>query len=677
MTHLSFQDKIGILDPSGIYDNPLTHQPYSDNYKNLSKIWASFPAYSKAHEILQTMRDNQITLIVSSTGSGKTVLIPKLALHYINYTGKVAVTLPKRIVTLTAAEFGAETLDVAIGTHVGYAYKNSPKNANSGETKLLYMTDGLLISKFMRDPKLSDFDVIIIDEAHERSIRIDLLMLFLKKLLESGDRPDLRVIIMSATIDTKKFKNYFVNNNSGTKINCSIIELSGTTNHEITTHFMDKPIKSYMDSGFQLVRELIDATHNKSDAMLFFVTTSNEALQICKDIKKIYTHVYCVEVYRDMDPNLKSYAQNKYKYTELGDYDTKLIIATNIAESSLTIDGLKTVIDSGYELFSHFDHNTYGDILERRLITKAQALQRRGRVGRTEPGICWHLLTQQQFSDLREFPDPDISRQDITNDLLQIVNITGSKMLTSGLKMISQLMDPPPKLHIDAAVNIYNIYNLVNDDVLTKSGRKVAALAASGMSVNRILFMLYAYDTYCAKDACVIIAFMEKTGSSLKSIFHCVDKCNLSTNLGKIKSLLDKNSDHISYRNIYTKCIENPDWANRHNINRTLMAGIKKLAHTYYYRLSQVMQEKDVDSDESRVQKNDMNIINALKKSHVHLTSNKLHPVIYPGIKISINNNSVVTYFKKKISPHFVYDKITNINGKWEVSGVTLIQAQA
>src|SRR5579863_4423369 len=131
--HLDFKSKIGILDPEGIEPNPLTGEPYSSSYKSLAKMWENLPAYAKAQEILESIRDNQLTFIISGTGSGKSVLIPKFALHYTNYKGKIGMTLPKRVITVTAATFSARTLDVELGKDIGYVFKGSDRSMNRPE----------------------------------------------------------------------------------------------------------------------------------------------------------------------------------------------------------------------------------------------------------------------------------------------------------------------------------------------------------------------------------------------------------------------------------------------------------------------------------------------------------------------------------------------------------------
>jgi len=192
-------DNIGILDPLGTNINPLNNLPYSDSYKELGKVWSSFPVYKAVNQHITDIKNNQIIIVTSKTGSGKTVLMPKYALHAFKYDAKIFITLPKIIITKAAAEFAAATLDVELGKGaVGYVYRGSPKSARSDNNKLTYGTDGTLIAMLLKDPKLSEFNVIIIDEIHERSLNIDFLILLIRETLKI--RPLFKVILMSATM---------------------------------------------------------------------------------------------------------------------------------------------------------------------------------------------------------------------------------------------------------------------------------------------------------------------------------------------------------------------------------------------------------------------------------------------------------------------------------------------
>lgn len=675
MAHnLTINDKVGILDPEGTKLNPLTHQPYSQVYKDLAKIWSTYPTFEKAGEILKSIADNQLLFIISGTGSGKSVLIPKIALHFMNYAGKIAMTLPKRLVTLSAATFSAKVSDVTLGKEIGYVYKGSPREMINSENKIVYMTDGYLVTKFLQDPMLNEYNIVIIDEAHERSIRIDLLMLFLKKLLESGKRPDLRVIIMSATIDTSKYQKYF------SKTKSSEVTVSGLPNYEITVNFLSQPSKSYMADGLTLVENLVN--HDIKKDMLFFITTSSEAVQLCNSIRPKYPKIFCIEVYSDMDSTLKIYAESRDKFLELGNYDQKLIMATNVAESSVTIDGLKYVIDSGYELYNYFNPDVYGKVLEKKLITKAQAFQRRGRVGRTEPGFCYHLMTKQQFDNLENYPAPEILKQDITMDLLQIIKMTESRKFSDGLNLMQQLMDPPKKPYIDVARDIYNMYKIIDDnDVISKIGLDITHFLS--LPINRALFLIYAFQLHCAKEAAIIITMAEKLAGKLSNLFYkadtiCQSDCNKVAASNLIKKLVEKKGDHLTFLKIFEEFKKSPDqksWARKYGIKLDLLNSVDKLSKILYYKIINVSRAPQL----SRVTNVDIKkrLIAAIERSHQHLISKKLVPTFSKiSIQGQINKESAVFYYynKKELSnKKFIYDELTNINGQWEYNMVTII----
>jgi HrpA-like RNA helicase len=200
-------NNIGILDPDGKNLNPLNNNKYSKEYKNLAKKWKTFPAYENAKNLIKNIKDNNVILITSGTGSGKTVLIPKFCLHSFDYNAKIAITLPKQMIAKSAAEFSALTLDVNLGDEIAYEYKGSDKSLINSKNKLIYATDGTIVARLINDPLLKEYNAVIIDEAHERKVQIDFLLYLLKNVLEN--RNDFKLIIMSATINVDIFKDYF------------------------------------------------------------------------------------------------------------------------------------------------------------------------------------------------------------------------------------------------------------------------------------------------------------------------------------------------------------------------------------------------------------------------------------------------------------------------------------
>ena len=200
----------GIFDPRGLKNNPFNDKKYSDEYKNLSNIWSLLPAYSKAEEILKEIKKNDVILIQSGTGSGKSVIIPKIAIHYLGHKGLTIMTLPKKDITKSSAVFSSKISDVEIGEYIGYQYRG--EQVKSDKTILLYSTDGSIISMIKKDPYILDIDILIIDEAHERKIQIDLLLYLIKKAIterKNKNLKPLKLIIMSATINPELFENYY------------------------------------------------------------------------------------------------------------------------------------------------------------------------------------------------------------------------------------------------------------------------------------------------------------------------------------------------------------------------------------------------------------------------------------------------------------------------------------
>lgn len=225
-------ERIGIYDYEGKNKNPLNGKEYSEQYKQLTKFWSKLPAYESIDKCIKTIKDNDVILVSSGTGSGKTVLVPKFALHANNYTGKIIVTLPKKLITKSAAEFSAKTLDVELGEQVGYQYKG--ESVKSSGTNLLYATDGSIISMIKSDPLIQEIDIILIDEAHERKTQIDILLYLIKNAIiirkERNLKP-LKLIIMSATIDETIFRAYFTN------VDYDYLHLSGKPNFPIEEYF--------------------------------------------------------------------------------------------------------------------------------------------------------------------------------------------------------------------------------------------------------------------------------------------------------------------------------------------------------------------------------------------------------------------------------------------------------
>ena len=501
----STDKNIGILDPDGKNNNPLNSAEYSDNYRELAKKWSELPAYSKSDEIIQTIRDSQVTLVVSGTGSGKTVLVPKFALHALGYDKKIAITLPKKMIAKSAAEYAAATLDVKVGEHVGYQYRGS--SSHSEDTRLLYCTDGTLVSRLMTDPELKDFDCAIIDEAHERKVNIDLLLYLLKNVVKS--RPEFRLIIMSATINREVFERYYSD--------ITVLEVSGKPNYPIESIYLDEPLKDdYIKKGVDVIRRIVNEDDSGDTVgILFFVTSVGETVQTCKTLDSINDQ-RCISVYSGMSDDESKMATDQTYYLENNKTRFKILISTNVAESSLTVEGIKYVIDSGLELKSSYDHKNKIHKLLKQHITQSQVKQRMGRTGRTGPGVCYHLYTKTEYDDMLVYPDPAIKTEELTIDVLRILNFDTVKETKVLKETLGDFIEPPPSDVVEHIIHDLTAQEMIEHDEITPLGKLCVAMQLEPRHVRSLVM---GYRLHCFKEILAIVCLGEEIDYSIQSLF--------------------------------------------------------------------------------------------------------------------------------------------------------------
>lgn len=694
---------IGILDPKGENPNPLTNEPYTDAYRELAKLWQTYPAYENAHQIIDDIQKHQVILVVAGTGSGKTVLTPKYALHALDYTGRIAITLPKKITAESAAEFGAKTLDVKLGEEVGFQYKG--KSKKSDKTKLLYATDGTIVQRLIRDPKLEDFDVVIIDEAHERKVQIDFLLYLLRETLRQ--RPNFKLIIMSATINEKIFEDYY----KGFKL--KTINIGGKTNFPITSHFLDKTDKYdiLLDTGF---KRLLEILKNPNDGdIIFFVVSSNDAKKLCEKLADVVKaektgqcsitcdgDIFCVEVYSGMRKDRETLAKDKDQYKKDTSYVRKVVIATPVAESSLTIDGIKYVIDSGYELFGSYDPDHRARRLEQELISHAQAKQRMGRAGRTGPGVCYHLYTKQAFDkEMKRFPLPDIRTSDISSEYIKLLSIPTIENTTQLRKVLTQFIEPPEPAYVNTADHLLVQHGLISNGKLTSLGQAVLEIPLTDiMAATAVLFgKIYR----CSYEVLKIAVMCEtsknnigqffispanivraKTGESQKAIEHLNKKYDAAR-----KKFAHATGDHLSLLRLleaFEKANEKHhgtpklgDWAYDHFLKLDTLMKARKDYRDVKYRVH----EKKVTADDLGLAYNQeianlpledrvlcCLIIGYRTQTAAKKTDGVLYRTLYSeDLPVKLSRNSFLT-IKSQLPKHVLYGELFISMGKTELN---------
>jgi len=604
-------ENVGILDPEGKNKNPLTNEDYSDQYRELAQKWRTFPAYEKARDIIDAVKNNQVILITAGTGSGKTVLAPKFVLHSFDYKGKIAITLPKQIISKSAAEFSSRTLDVKLGEEVGYQYKGSDSTGKSAKTLLLYATDGTIVARLLKDPELKDFDAVIVDEAHERKVQIDFLLYLLRNVLNA--RPNFKIVIMSATVNEEIFRMYFG------EYKFISFNIGGKTNYPIESIFLSKPLqqKGYIEAGYEKIKEILkkdDPEKNGAHDILFFVTSINETFEICEKVRELDNKVYCIEVFAGMDMEKQTLAQDRNMYKSLG-HNRKVVIATNVAESSLTIDGIKFVIDSGYELFGYYDPDRRSKVLKRKLITNAQVKQRMGRSGRTEPGVCYHLYTKDDFENkMEKYPEPNIRVSNIYAECLRLLDVPSIENI-AGLKyVLSKFIEPPKNNYIDSAITQLVQLGLIEDDKINSLGSIISDMQ---IDPEEGLAIYASYKMNCVREVSAIMAMIDASKNSLTEMFTLpMDMADdepdkLKYLMGKFKTAkkksMHKYGDHLSILKIFTKYMRLTksksesnlrDWLYEGFLKRsTLEKGMRYFKKTYHRTLRILNGQKKYDQD--------------------------------------------------------------------------------
>jgi len=552
--------------------NFLNNKLFSQEYKNLAEKWTKLPLYTNIKyikKIFKLIKTKQVILLSSATGSGKSVLIPKYLLKYFidnKIEGKIAMTNPKIITTEENAIYGAKTLDVVLGEEVGYKYKGSPKKVISDKTKLIYLTDGLLLASISSGDKfLSEYSGIIIDEAHERNIQIDLLLKLLKEIVLH--RKDFKLIIMSATINADVFNNYY--NIKGIKY--GEIEVSGSTTYPIEQYWSDNniSINNYLKIAVEKCNDILKKKENKD--IIIFVPTQNDTINGCKSINESNKNLLCVEVYSKMKNENKEIAISKDLYKKSG-YDVKVIFTTNVAESSITFDGLVYVIDTGLELISKFDSKYNMNIVKKDFTSQSQIIQRIGRTGRTAPGIAYHLYTKEQFANLEKYPKPNILVMDLNEYALSLIHYT--KTFNNFINFTNDLITKPSSDQIDLIKHKLTFIKCLknNDDnsVLTRVGINILKFRST--SVLSALAIIMSYYLNCQHEIIIIIAILEIVEGKLDSLF-IYNKQNEK----KLKEFFKKysyiNSDHLTILNIYLKYYKNN---NDKYLNLSIFAKINK-----------------------------------------------------------------------------------------------------
>ncbi|KAE9570681.1 Pre-mRNA-splicing factor ATP-dependent RNA helicase-like protein cdc28 [Colletotrichum fructicola] len=502
----------------------------------------SLPIYAYRDDFLAAMEKYQILVIVGETGSGKTTQLPQY-LHEAGYTKnglKVGCTQPRRVAAMSVAARVADEVGVKVGQEVGYSIRF--EDNTSDKTILKYMTDGMLLREFMTEPDLAGYSAIMIDEAHERTVHTDILLALVKDL--ARERPDLKLLISSATMNAEKFAAYFDD--------APIYNIPGRR-YPVDIYYTPAPEANYLAAAITTVFQ-IHTTQGKGD-ILVFLTGQDEIdaaeQQIADTAKKLGSRIKEL-VICPIYANLPSELQAKiFEPTPEG--ARKVVLATNIAETSLTIDGIVYVIDPGFVKENVYNPATGMENLVVTPCSRASANQRSGRAGRVGPGKCFRLYTKFAYmNEMDESPMPEIQRTNLNGVVLQLKSLGINELLDF------EFMDPPPtEALIGALNNLFALQALNHKGELTKMGRQMAEFPTDPMLAKAVL----AAD----KEGCVeeVLSVVSMLSEASALFFRPKDK-KIHADSARARFTIKDGGDHLTLLNIWNQWVDadfSPIWS--------------------------------------------------------------------------------------------------------------------
>ncbi|HZJ48880.1 MAG TPA: ATP-dependent RNA helicase HrpA, partial [Acidimicrobiia bacterium] len=449
---------------------------------------AELPITDRHDDLLETIRDHQVVIVAGETGSGKSTQIPKLCLELgRGIEGTIGHTQPRRIAARSIANRIAEELATTIGETVGYAMRFSDQTSDATLVKV--MTDGLLLAEIHRDRRLERYDTIIIDEAHERSLNIDFLLGYLTTLLPK--RPDLKLIITSATIDTERFSQHFAH--------APVVEVSGRA-YPVETRYrpLDDQDRAEPRDQTQGICDAVEELYGESNGdILVFCSGEREIRDAVDALEGLgLPHTEVVPLYA----RLSGAEQNRVFSPHTG---RRVVVATNVAETSLTVPGVRSVVDTGTARISRYSKRTKVQRLPIEPISQASANQRAGRCGRLGPGVCIRLYGEDDFAGRPEFTEPEIQRTNLAAVILQMTARDLGDVETF------PFLDPPDSRSIrDGVARLVELGAITpgrqGDRLrLTKFGRQLADLPID-LRLGRMI--IEASRTACLREVLVIAA---------------------------------------------------------------------------------------------------------------------------------------------------------------------------
>ena len=479
----------------------------------------ALPITARKDEIVRAIREHPVVIVAGETGSGKTTQLPKMCLEAgRGVAAKIACTQPRRVAALSVSRRIAEELNVAWGAEVGCKIRF--KDETAPETRIKMMTDGMLLAEIQGDPNLYEYDTVIIDEAHERSLNIDFLLGYLRLLQKR--RPELRIVITSATIDTEAFSKAFDD--------APIIEVSGRM-YPVDVQYLpieDLGEETYIDAAVTAVDMVVDA--GRGDILVFMPTEKD----IHETRRRLEGRHFRFTEILPLFGRLTAGDQQKVFYTQRY---RRIVVATNIAETSITIPGIRYVIDTGLARISRHNPRNQTHRLPVEEISQSSARQRAGRCGRVQNGVCIRLYDEKSFLARPEYTQPEIQRSDLAEVILRMIALRLGDVETF------PFIDPPRSQAIQGGFNVLRALDAIDDHKrLTPLGRDMARLPLAP-TVSRMI--LQARKERALREVLIIASAISIQDPRVRPLGHekAADQ--------EHKRFVDGESDFIALLNIW------------------------------------------------------------------------------------------------------------------------------
>ena len=531
-----------------------SREKFSDHMKTTSQAASEFsknntiqqqrcllPVFSVREELMDVIRENQIVVVVGETGSGKTTQMTQY-LYEEGYGkwGMIGCTQPRRVAAMSVAKRVSEEVGVKLGEEVGYAIRF--EDCTGPKTKIKYMTDGVLLRETLKEDDLDRYCAVIMDEAHERSLNTDVLFGILKKIVSR--RRDFRLIVTSATLNSKKFSDFFGQ--------VPIFNIPGRT-FPVQTIFSKTPVEDYVEAVVKQALA-IHLSHPPGDILIFM--TGQEEIECCcfalkerLDQLEDAPELSILPMYSQLPADLQAQI-----FEKAADNVRKCIVSTNIAETSLTVDGILYVVDCGYVKMKVYNPKMGMDALQVFPCSRAGVNQRSGRAGRTGPGTCYRMFTEVAYkSEMLEVNVPEIQRTNLGNVILLLKSLNVEDLLDF------DFMDPPPQDNLlKSMFQLWILGALDNTGNLTKLGRKMVQFPLDPPLAKMLLM---GHQLGCTSEILTVVSML-----SVPPVFFRPTDRQEESDAAREKFFVPE-SDHLTLLHIYNQWSNNKyrgDWCARH-----------------------------------------------------------------------------------------------------------------